>query len=179
MNIDEMSAYGISKAIADVIEQGFSYDEETGEVFFQSQDLDDLQEALEDKINSICGLVEKYNTMADGLKKRKQEIEKTQKRYEAQASNLKKYLDTLLTINGKEDGITVSDYRVSYRKTTKAEVFDEDAFDKYMNENPDLKEKYYKVSYELKKKELTDDVKKEGLEVPGFHLVQNKNIQIN
>ena len=59
------------------------------------------------------------------------------------------------------------------------EVFDENAFTKYMDENPDLKEKYYKVSYELKKKELTDDVKKDGLEIPGFHLIQNKNIQIN
>ena len=56
MNIDELSGWGISKQIADVVENGFSYDEETGEIIFTSDDLEALEVALEEKIQSLSGI---------------------------------------------------------------------------------------------------------------------------
>ena len=80
-------------------------------------------------------------------------------------------------MNGKTDGIETDDYRVSYRKSTKGEIYDEDALKKYIDSKPELKEKYYKVTYEIKNKELSDDTKV-GTEIPGFRLVENRNLQI-
>ena len=44
MDVNEMSGYGISQTIAQIIENGFTINEETGEVLFQSDDLEKLQE---------------------------------------------------------------------------------------------------------------------------------------
>lgn len=178
MDINEMSGYGISQTIAKIIEEGFTMDEETGEILFQGDDLEALQEALDKKINSICGYIEFCENRADGLKKRKQEIETNQKHYTNKAEHLKRYLNMLLEMNGKTDGMETDDYRVSYRKSTKSEIYDEDALKKYIESKPELKEKYYKVTYEIKNKELSNDVKT-GITIPGFRLVENKNLQIN
>ena len=177
MDVNEMSGYSTSQTIAQIIENGFTINEETGEVLFQSDDLEKLQEALDKKINSICGYIKFCENRADGLKKRKQEIDANQKHYTNKAEYLKKYLNTLLEMNGKTDGIETDDYRVSYRKSTKGEIYDEDALKKYIDSKPELKEKYYKVTYELKNKELSDDTKV-GTEIPGFRLVENRNLQI-
>lgn len=177
MDVNEMSGYGISQTIAQIIENGFTINEETGEVLFQSDDLEKLQEVLDKKINSICGYIKFCENRADGLKKRKQEIDANQKHYTNKAEYLKKYLNTLLEMNGKTDGIETDDYRVSYRKSTKGEIYDEDALKKYIDSKPELKEKYYKITYELKNKELSDDTKV-GTEIPGFRLVENRNLQI-
>lgn len=177
MDVNEMSAYGISKSIADIIEQGFSYDEETGEVYFQQDDLDSLQEALDKKIDSICGLIKSYEAKAEGFKQRDKEIKATQKRYETKAEKLKKYLDLLLEMNDKKDGMQTENYAVSYRKSSSGEIFDSDALSKYIESKPELKEKYYKVTYEIKKKELNDDFKN-GEEIPGFRIVTNRSLQI-
>lgn len=50
-----MRLYDISKALKDVIESGYSVDEETGEVLFDSGDLDELGVALNEKLEA-CGL---------------------------------------------------------------------------------------------------------------------------
>ena len=34
MDINELSGWGISQQIAQIVENGFTFDEETGEVFF-------------------------------------------------------------------------------------------------------------------------------------------------
>ena len=55
MNIDELSGWGISQAIAQVVEDGFVFNEETGEVFFTADDLDKLNEAFDKKIiSTLC-----------------------------------------------------------------------------------------------------------------------------
>jgi hypothetical protein len=177
MEIDEMSAYGISQAIKQAIDEGFIVDDETGEVFFKDDILGQLNEALDKKVNSICGYIKSLESSAEGLKKRKAEIDAVQKSKERKAESLKKYLNELMIMNGKESGMQVDDYKVSYRKSTKGEIYDPVALKKYIDADDKLAEKYYKVTYEFKNKELSDDVKA-GAEIPGFKLVENKNIQI-
>ena len=53
MDINELSGWGISQQIEEIVENGFTFDEETGEVFFTTDDLDKLEMALEDKINQL------------------------------------------------------------------------------------------------------------------------------
>lgn len=177
MDINEMSGYGISQAIATIIDEGFVCDEETGEVIFQGNDLDALKEALDKKINSICGYIKVCESRAEGLKNRKKEIESNQKSYERKAESLKKYLEVLLKANGQENGMKTDDYIVSYRKSTKGEIYDNEALKKYIDSKDEYKDKYYKVTYELKNKELNDEAKK-GTNIPGFRLIENRNLQI-
>ena len=58
MNIEEMKLWGLSNALYDVIENGFSFNEETGEIYFTTEDLDKLEMALDDKLNGICGYMQ-------------------------------------------------------------------------------------------------------------------------
>lgn len=178
MDINEMSGYGISQAIAKIIDEGFICNEETGEIIFQGEDLDALKEALDKKINSICGYIKACENRAEGLKNRKKEIESNQKYYEKKADNLKKYLDMLLKANGQDTGMKTEDYTVSYRKSTKGEIYDDEALKKYIDSNDEYKDRYYKITYELKSKELSAEAKT-GTNIPGFRLVENKNLQIN
>ena len=53
MDIKELSSYGLTSTIFQVIENGFTFDEETGEVFFTQDDLEALQEALDVKFNNM------------------------------------------------------------------------------------------------------------------------------
>lgn len=185
MKIEEMSAWGLTQTIAQIIEEGFSYDEETGEVFFTSDDLDKLQETLENKLNNLCGYIKYCDSKAESFKKRADELKENQKYYEGKADKLKKYANELMIASGKEK-VETNDFRLSFRKSVSSEIFDEQALMKYINSKDEYKEKYLKYKQpEIAKKEIADEVKKSKqddgtytLQIPGFRLVENQNIQI-
>lgn len=189
MDINELSGWGISKQIAEIVENGFSFDEETGEVFFTTDDLDKLEDALEDKIESLAGIYQMYISKANAFKIRSKEVAEAGKSFEKKADNLKRYIDNLMQANNK-DKLEAGDKKISYRKSVSSEITDEVALRQYINENDERKERYYKFNEpELRKTELANAIKEtktvteQGethyeLEIPGFKLVENKNIQI-
>ena len=185
MDIKEMKAWGISQSIAQVIENGFVFNEETGEVYFTSDDLDALQEAFETKMNGICGYIKYCKSKAESLKQRKKEIEESQKYYETKAENLNKYAHQLLVASGK-DKLDTEDFRLSFRKSTASEVYDEKALRDYINSKEEYKDKYFKYKEpEVSKTELANAIKESknedgtyNLSIPGFRLVENKSLQI-
>lgn len=189
MDINELSGWGISKTIAELVENGFVFDEETGEVYFTTDDLDVLEEAFENKMESLAGIYQMYIAKADALKERSKEVKKSSDAFTKKADNLKKYMDRLMQMNGK-DKLEAGDKKISYRKSTSSEITDEVALKKYIEKNEELKQKYYKYSDpEISKKAIMDDIKatkatdKNGnvyyeLDIPGFKLVENKNILI-
>lgn len=185
MNIEELSGYGISKEIAKIIEEGFSYDEETGEVFFTTDDLEALQMALDDKLAQLDGVYLCHLAKIEAMKNRKKEVEKSIKQLENKAENLKKYIDFLMKTNGKTS-FEKDDKKISYRKSVSSNIYDEKALREYIKSKDEYEEKYFKISDpEINKKALSDDVKatkqEDGsyaLNIPGFELVTNENIQI-
>ena len=102
MDINEVSGWGISKQIAQILENGFTFDEETGEVFFTTDDLDALNEALDNKLESLAGIYQMYVSKADALKTRSKEIADRAKSFENKADKLKNYIDSLMKANQKE-----------------------------------------------------------------------------
>ena len=74
MKTDELSLWGLSDALYNVIENGFSFNEETGEIYFTSEDLDSLEMALDDKLNGICGYIKFSESREESLKARINEI---------------------------------------------------------------------------------------------------------
>lgn len=185
MDINELSGWGISQQIAEIVENGFSYDEETGEVFFTSDDLDGLQEALDKKMESLAGIYQMYESKAKTFKDRAKEIGEKAKVFERKAERLEKYIDALMKLNGK-DKIEVGDKKISYRKSVSGSITDEEALRRYIEEDDERKEKYFNYKEpEISKKALSDaikETKKEDgsyeLNIPGFILMENKNLQI-
>lgn len=185
MNIDELSAWGVSQQIAQIVEQGFSYDEETGEIFFTTDDLDALEIKLEDKMSSLTGLYKKFSATAETLKNRSKEIAEKSNRFETKAENIKKYIDHLMQLNNKTK-MDAGDNTISYRSSVSSEVFDEEALREYINSDKDLADKYFKIKKpDINKKAIGDDIKAtkqaDGtytLNIPGFKLVENRNLQI-
>lgn len=185
MDINELSGWGISKQIAEIVENGFSFDEETGEVFFTVDDLDALQEALDSKIESLAGIYQMYNSKSDALKDRAKEITERAKSYEKKADRIKDYIDSLMQANGK-DKLEVGDKKLSYRKSVAGSIIDEVALRKYIEADDERKEEFYNYKEpDISKKALGDAIKatkqEDGsytLSIPGFELVENKNLLI-
>ena len=177
MDINELSGWGISQQIAEVVENGFSFDEETGEVFFTTDDLDALQEALDSKIESLAGIYQMYNSKADALKDRAKEVNDRAKSYEKKSERIKDYIDSLMQANGK-DKLEVGDKKLSYRKSKATNIFDEGKLKDWINSSDENKAKYFKYKEpEFAKKELGDALK-QGETIPGVELVENKNLSI-
>ena len=177
MNVDELSGWGISQAIAQVVEDGFVFNEETGEVFFTADDLDKLNEAFDKKMESLAGIYQMYESKADVFKNRAKEINEKSKTFEKKAENLKKYIDSLMQMNGKEN-LEVGDKKISYRKSKATNIYDEDKLKEWINSSDENKEKYFKYKEpEFAKKELGDALK-QGEVIPGIELVDNKSLSI-
>lgn len=190
MNIDELKGYGIAEQIARVVEEGFSYNEETGEVYFTTEDLDALNMAFEEKIDSLSGLYELYTDRAKSLKERSKDIAEKGKRFENKSESIKRYIDSLMHIAGKTK-LEVGDKSLKYTKSTASEIYDEDSLRKYIEEDKERIKSFYKElsKPDIRKDELkkaitaTKKVDEDGniaydLEIPGFRLIENVNLQI-
>ena len=185
MDINELSGWGISQQIAQIVENGFTFDEETGEVFFTTDDLDALNEALDNKLESLAGIYQMYGSKADALKARSKEIAERAKSFENKADKLKKYIDSLMQANNKEK-LEVGDKKLSYRKSVVGNIIDDFVLRQYINSKDEYKQKYFSYKEpEIAKKNLKDDIlaskQDDGsysLVIPGFEVVENKNLLI-
>lgn len=179
MDIKELSAYGLTSAIFQVIENGFTFNEETGEIFFTSDDLETLQEALDVKLNNIAGYCKYNEAKADSLKKRKDEIDKDIKYYQKKAESMNKLLGYLMEKNNIEETKDVGDYRIGFRKSTAVEISDENSIMDFVSNNPEYKENCIKE--ETKTSIIKTGLKElinNGIDVPGASIVVNKNVTI-
>lgn len=177
MDINELSGWGISQQIAEIVENGFTFDEETGEVFFTTDDLEILEEALDNKLESLDGIYLMYMSKSSAFKIRSKDIANTSKLYEKKAERIKNYIDSLMKANGK-NSLEIGDKKISYRKSKSTNIFDEGKLIEWINSSDENKEKYFKYKEpEIAKKELGDALKR-GEEIPGVELIENKNIQI-
>jgi hypothetical protein len=179
MEINEMSAWGLEQAISKIIEQGFVEDPETGEIIFQGENLEELHEALENKINNIAGYIKYCESKSETFKQRKSEIDNLQKYYNKKAESLKKFLSNYLIENNKEKGMDTDDYKITFRKSTKGEVSDAQILMGWIKSDKERTTNYLKIAEpeialnEIKKYATTNNV-----DVPGFNLIENNNIQI-
>lgn len=179
MNLDELKGYGIAEQLAKVVEEGFSFNEETGEVYFTTDDLDALNMAFEEKIDSLSGLYELYGDRAKSLKERSKDISEKAKRFENKSESIKKYIDSLMKIAGKTK-LEVGDKSLSYRKSVSGDIYDTKQLVDWIESDEDRKKNYYTYKEpEISKKNLGDALKKNiETEIPGFRLVENDNLQI-
>lgn len=133
------SLYEINKALSDVIEQGFSVDEDTGELLFDETDLDGLNASLNEKLEA-CGLfIKEKQYLIDSMVEEKSALNKRQKALERKVEWMKRYV----LENLPEGGFESARIRLSTRKSSRV-VVTGTVPDKYMRKKtdavPDLKE---------------------------------------
>lgn len=87
-----MNLYEIDKRIADVIENGFSVNEDSGELLFTEEDLNALEIAKESKIENIALYIKNLTVLADGMEAEIKSITERKKRLQAKIENLKGYI---------------------------------------------------------------------------------------
>lgn len=173
-----MSLYELDRTMQDVLEQGLSFDIETGEVLFTSDDLDKLEISIDEKINNIVGFIKNlelesktYAEISDEYKKRAESKSKKSK-------SLKNYLDSYLK-SKKIDKKEVKNGLISYKESTSTNIYDEKKLRKYIDDHKDVRDRYIKteITESFVKDELKKDLKN-GIEIDGVELKTKNNLQV-
>lgn len=163
------SLYQLSKSYETVIEGGFIFDEETGEVLFDAENMDELRDALENKLEA-CGLyLKNLNADAKAIRDEEKALADRRKMLERKAERMSAYiLDCLVD---EIDGAKLSTPRVSLstRKSESVGITDESALpDDYVT---------IKTTAAPDKARIKKAIKA-GERVPGACLVENLNLQV-
>lgn len=175
--INELTSWGLNDAIYSIIENGFYADEESGEIFFTSDDLDKLQETLDNKLNSICGWIKYNEHKAEGVEKRIQELKKNLDMYKRKQETLENYMKLFMNKNNitKKE---LNDYIVGFRKSSSVDIYDEKSALDFINKNTQYKDSCIKVETKtnLVKSELKKVMANET--IPGVRIVEKQSIVI-
>lgn len=162
-----MNLYQINQEIENF---KFEIDEETGEILNLMQ-LDELNIAKEEKIESIALWIKNLKAEAEAIKNEIDTLNKRVKTKMNKAASLSEYLKSSLDGKRFETGKVV----VSYRKSTKVEVDDE--FINYAK-SEELYDFYTEnVTYKADLKAIKEHLKQGGA-LDHCQLVENNNIQI-
>lgn len=163
-----MTLYEIDGAIREVIENGISFDPETGEVLFEDGDLDQLQIDLEKKIENIGLFVKNLRAEADAIKAEEANLKKRREHKTNVADHYAEYLKAYL-VNTDRPRFESTRVQMSIRKSEAVEI----------DPLAHLPEEFLVEKVEVKpdKAKLKKAIK-EGQTIEGATLVTNQNITI-
>lgn len=156
--------YEIDERLSDLIENGFHLDEETGEIWFASEDLEAVRAEKRDKLEA-CGLyIKNQLALADAIKTEEAELRKRRNAITSKVEHLKEYVARSL-----DDTMETPRVRLGIRRSTRLEITDEASVpSEYMRVRN-------VVSYD--KNAMTSAIK-QGAEIPGACLVCSKNLLV-
>lgn len=97
-----MRLYEINRALLDVIESGYSVDEETGEILFDGGDLERLEAARDEKLEACALYVKGLQAEADAIKAERDELTERLKAKERKAERMRAYMLGAMEIWGIE-----------------------------------------------------------------------------
>lgn len=142
-------------------------DEDTGEVLNLGQ-IEALDAQFEQKAESVACYIKNLAAFSADLKTAEESMKARRQAADKKIDALKKYLTTWLDAVGKDKVETVN-AKISFRKSDQVQIDDESA----------LPADFVKVVTETKPdKTAIKKAIKDGAEVPGATLIQNRNIQI-
>lgn len=160
--------YELDKAIEQVIEHGFSWDEETGEVLFEAEDLESLQVAFSDKLEA-CGIwMKNQKALADAIKAEEKALCDRRKSIEKRLERMDGYVLGCLMRTPKQS-VETPMVSLKTRKSTKTIIDDEAEVPEEFTEQV--------VTVKVNKTEIGKALKA-GREVPGAHLETSQNLQL-
>ena len=159
----DLRLYELTDAISAAIDGGYYVDEETGEVIFDSSDVDALAVRIEDKLNGCANVVESLEGYVDSIDAEIKRLQELKRHYNSRIESLKGYmLRNVRKLNGK---VELPTHRLSTRKSRAVEIIDLDA----------IPEGYKRIKVEPDKRAIAAAISA-GVDVPGATLVQNERL---
>ena len=163
-----MNIYEINKAIEDILEDGFSVDEETGEILFNESDLNALDAEISEKIENVACYIKNLTADISALKEEEKNLSTRRKQKERKIDSLKGYINYAMELSGRKS-LESPRCKVSFRKSSSVEVPDINALD----------EDYITKTIEIKPNKVAiKEALKEGKTVEGAEIVERQNLQI-
>lgn len=124
-----MSAlYELDKAIYDVLEYGMSVDEETGEIIWEEDTLDQLVAELDTKRENVGLYIKNLTADIDALKAEEKKLKERRQVKERKIERLKDYLTRSMQLTG-DKSLETARIKLSFRKSTQVDVYDMQALD--------------------------------------------------
>lgn len=161
-----MTLYEIDKSIRDVIENGISIDEDTGEVMFMAEDLQGLELAKEKKLEGLALYIKETAAFADDIDAEIKTLTERKKAAQRKCESLKNYLAFIL--NGEK--FETPKCSVTYRKSKRVELPED------INEVP---EEYLKIKIDtVADKTLIKKAIDSGATVPGCRVIECVNMTV-
>lgn len=164
----DMKLYEIADALRSVIERGYKVDEETGEILFETEDLDALDMALAEKCESTALYIREQEAQIAAIKAEIKRLRDLQASKENALKRLKEW--TVANIKLLPGERCKGDFAsLSIRHTESVQVLDEEAIpEQYMR---------VKVSTTPDKTAIKKAIKA-GEDVPGCALVVNESLAV-
>ena len=163
-----LSLYEIDKAVVTVLDDGLVFDEETGEIVFDADNLDALETERNAKLEGVALYIKSLEAEADAMKAEEKALAERRAVREKKAERLRRYRsDSMLALGDTK----LETARVSLRFRKSESVVIED--------QASLPVEFLKVKMtETPDKTAIKKAIKAGAEVAGAALVENKNLQI-
>lgn len=163
-----MQLYEIDKRYMEVLEQGFSIDEDTGEILFDAENMDKLDVEFNDKVDNIACYIKDLNGLSESISNEIKALQERKKQNDAKAERLKGYIASSMQLRNLNK-LESARNKLSFRKSVSVMVEDESKID----------EDLFTIKMEKKlDKNKVKALLKEGIEVEGCKLVENTNLQI-
>lgn len=163
-----MNLYEIDGAIREVLENGISYDEETGEVIFDATDLEQLQADLETKLENAGLYIKNLISEADAIRNEEAALKARREAKTKKADRIAEYVKGYLLMDGRPKYETPR-VLMQIRKSEAVEI---DPLAK-------LPDEYIALKYDVKPDKMAlKKALKRGEEIEGVRLITNQNITI-
>lgn len=163
-----MKLYELAQMMDMVINGGLVFDEETGEVVFDSSNLDELEAALDAKIEACCIVVKETEAEAEAIRAEERRLKARRERKEKEAARLREYVQRCMEQSGARK-IDTPRACVSSRASKYVNVVDESKVPReYICE---------KVTESVDKKAVAAALKK-GEAIPGCELSERISLKI-
>lgn len=162
--------YDISQDYVHLIEGGFIVDAETGEITFDSTNIDDKRDELGNKLESVACYIKNLLAEAEAIKAEENALAERRRAKERKADNLRDYMLNCMRLTDIRK-LDTPRVLISTRKSQRLEVTDEELVRKYapmvFNPQPD----------KLNKAKLRKIIKG-GATVAGAELIDTETLQI-
>ena len=161
------SLYEIDKAYMSAL-NNFTVDEETGEVFFNDEEIQKLEDDFKNKADNIACYIKDLSALNDAIKAEKAELDARYKANDAKINRLRCYLSQSLEMREMRNLETPRN-KLSFRKSTSVVISDEKLVPTQFIKTV--------VTEKVDKKAISDALKKGEL-IEGCYLLESNNLQI-
>lgn len=158
--------HGIERSIAQVIETGYAFDEETGEVLFDSSALEGLEMARQDKIVACGAYIKSRRAFVSAMREEERAMRRRRETAERALERLETYVLSHMDDGERVEGVEAE---VGTRRSTRVVVDDPDAV-------PGEYERTTVTTAPDKK--AIAAVLRAGGDVPGCHLETVRNLSV-